>query len=216
MERETAMKILKELHDNSLFSNRIALEVLIPELADGNDKRIRKALLEMVHDTTGDELWVDYNVHKEEVLAWLEKQGYTKKDIDDAYLKGICDAKHELGKQGEQKPVDKVEPFDKYEGLTDFERTLADICIGWIGEELGWKQYIKDNADVLLKIAIEMFNSIQDAPFEQKSAAWSDEDEKMYKIAFSCIETLEDISNGKNMHADVKEWLKSLKNRIGG
>lgn len=69
---------------------------------------------------------------------------------------------------GEQKPADKIEPFDKYEGLTDFERTLADICIGWIGEEIGWKQYIKDNADVLLKIAVEKFNSVQDVPFEHK------------------------------------------------
>lgn len=39
------------------------------------DERIRKALLELVHDTTGDELWIDYNVHKEEAIAWLEKQG---------------------------------------------------------------------------------------------------------------------------------------------
>ena len=150
------------------------------------DQRIRKALVRF-HKST-----IDIDVIKgADILAWLEKQG-------------------------KQKPVDKVEPFDKYKGLTDFERTLADICIGWIGEELGWKQYIKDNADVLLKIAIKKFNSIQDAPFEQKSAAWSDEDEKMYKIAFSCIETLEDISNGKNMHADVKDWLKSIKDRIGG
>lgn len=50
----------------------------------------------------------------------------------------------------------------------------------------------------------------------EKLTAWSDKDEKMYKIALSCIETLEDISNGKNMHADVKDWLKSLKDRIGG
>lgn len=39
------------------------------------DEKVRKALLEMVHDTTGDELLVDYNVHKEEALAWLERQG---------------------------------------------------------------------------------------------------------------------------------------------
>lgn len=68
------------------------------------------------------------------------------------------------------KTDDKAKPFDKYEGLTDFERTLADICISWIGEEIGWKQYIKDNADILLKIAIEKFNSIQDASFEQPPA----------------------------------------------
>ena len=33
--------------------------------------------------------------------TWLEKQGtsYTKKEVDDAYLKGVCDAKQELEKQ---------------------------------------------------------------------------------------------------------------------
>ncbi len=49
-----------------------------------------------------------------------------------------------------------------FKGLTEFERALADICIGWIGDEPGWQQYIKDNADVLLKIAIKKLNSIQD------------------------------------------------------
>ena len=57
-------------------------------------------------------------------------------------------------KQGKHKPAN-VEPFDEYEGLTDFERTLTDICVGWIGMEIGWKEYIKDNADALLKIAID-------------------------------------------------------------
>lgn len=46
-----------------------------------------------------------------------------------------------------------VDQIDEYEGLSEFERTLADICMGWIGKEIGWKEYIKDNADVLLKIA---------------------------------------------------------------
>ena len=34
------------------------------------------------------------------MIAWLEKQetSYTKKDIDDAYLKGISDTKNELKK----------------------------------------------------------------------------------------------------------------------
>ena len=131
--------------------------------------------------------------------------------------------KNWLEKQGEQKPTDKTEPFDKYEGLTDFERTLADICIGWIGEELGWKQYIKDNADVLLKIAIEKFNSVQDASFEQKPA-WSEEDKDMVENILGTYKTLEnmldlsteqdqDILTSMNFERD---WLKSLKQRIGG
>ena len=46
-----------------------------------------------------------------------------------------------------------VDQIDEYEGLSEFEKALADICSGWIGREIGWKEYIKDNADVLLKIA---------------------------------------------------------------
>ena len=46
-----------------------------------------------------------------------------------------------------------VDQINEYEGLSEFEKALADICSGWIGREIGWKEYIKDNADVLLKIA---------------------------------------------------------------
>ena len=44
------------------------------------------------------------------VIIENQRQTFTKKDVDDAYLKGVCDAKHELEKQGEQKPVEKIEP----------------------------------------------------------------------------------------------------------
>ena len=86
---------------------------------------------------------------------------FHKSSIDIDGIKGE-DIISWLEKQGES--------FDEYEGLTDFERAVADICIGYIGKERGWKQYIKDNADILLKIAIKKFHSIQDALFEQKSA----------------------------------------------
>ena len=87
MTQEEAIKILKDFHDESaLFSVRTALETLYPELKESEDEKVRKALIEMVRDRTGDELWVDYNVHKEEVLTWLEKQGEQKPiewDADD-------------------------------------------------------------------------------------------------------------------------------------
>ena len=51
------------------------LEDIFPELKESDDEKIRKALVEMVHDTTGDSLWIDYNVHKEDAIDWLEKQG---------------------------------------------------------------------------------------------------------------------------------------------
>lgn len=42
--------------------------------------------------------------------------------------------------------------------LTEFEKELKDICIGWIGEEVGWEDYIKSNANRLLEIAIKALN----------------------------------------------------------
>ena len=100
MERETAMKILKELHNKSLFAERTALETIIPELKESEDEKIRKALVRF-HKSTID---ID-GIKGADILAWLEKQCYTKKNVDDAYLKGISDAKNELDKQGEQKPA---------------------------------------------------------------------------------------------------------------
>ena len=152
---------------------------IFPELKESEDERIRKELLEFLDElsklgkNTNFDRWSKSDCA--DWIAWLEKQGKQKPvfeiktpeeslDIDSATYNKIVDECI----YGEQKPADKIEPFDKYEGLTDFERTLADICIGWIGEETGWKQYIKDNADVLLKIAVEKFNSVQDASFEQK------------------------------------------------
>ena len=51
---------------------------IFPELKESEDEKIRKALIELVRDTTGDSLWIDYNVHVEDAIAWLEKQGEQK------------------------------------------------------------------------------------------------------------------------------------------
>lgn len=36
--------------------------------------------------------------------------------------------------------------------LDKFETTLADVCRGWIGEEIGWTNYIVQHAAVLKDI----------------------------------------------------------------
>ena len=180
---------IEKIYPTLQHEQQMEAEAFFPELKESENEKIRKAIhiyLDWLDGRKDCQPKGDYTI--KDMIAWLEKQG-------------------------EQKPADKVEPFDKYEGLTDFERTLADICIGWIGEELGWKQYIKDNADVLLKIAVEKFNSVQDVPFEQKSA-WSEKDEKM--LADACI--MLDWYKGNNWWTArrIKDWLKSLKERIGG
>ena len=86
MDYKEKLEDAKRLYETANADQRYVLESLFPELVGSEDEKVRKALVEMVRDRTGDELWVDYNVHKEEVLAWLEKQGEQKPiewDADD-------------------------------------------------------------------------------------------------------------------------------------
>ena len=98
------------------------------------------------------------------MLCSVEVHPVTKEQCDLLFQK-MKESGYEW--DAEKKELKKIDnkSLDEFAGLTDFEKTLADICIGWIGEEPGWKQYIKDNADVLLRIAVEKFNSVQDTPF---------------------------------------------------
>lgn len=75
-------------------------EVIFPELKESKDDKIRKEIIDFIYDKTDT---YELREMSNSWLAWLEKQGetFTKKDIDDAYLKGISDAKQELEKQGE-------------------------------------------------------------------------------------------------------------------
>lgn len=36
--------------------------------------------------------------------------------------------------------------------LSEFEQALHEICKGWIGEEIGWEDYIHSNANALLRL----------------------------------------------------------------
>ena len=81
MEKETALKILRELHDKALFSERTALETFIPELQESENKKIRKWLIGIIKSIPNDSLLWD-DIDKLEVLAWLEKQGEQKHDGD--------------------------------------------------------------------------------------------------------------------------------------
>lgn len=80
---------------------------VFPELKESEDEKVVAGLVKMVQVAAPSYIR-GYGIGKDDVLAWLEKQGetFTKKDVDDAYLKGVCDTKHELEKQGKQKPFD--------------------------------------------------------------------------------------------------------------
>jgi len=81
-------------------------EVIFPELKENEDEKIRKELIRAFKSLNTIKVW--NGIERTDILAWLEKQGetFTKKDVDDAYLKGISDAKQELEKQSKQNPID--------------------------------------------------------------------------------------------------------------
>jgi hypothetical protein len=77
----------------SAFSDTI--DKYFPELRKSEDERIRENLIAFLKT---------YNtLETSRYISWLEKQNiFSKKDVDDAYLKGVTDTKNEIGKQYEE------------------------------------------------------------------------------------------------------------------
>lgn len=101
-------KLKADIENAYLFaqtdSTKAVLEHILPELAESDDEKIRKALIDYFDEANKvDENPLElYGIHTDKVLAWLEKQGEqkSKKEVDNLhnYL------------YGEQKPADKIEP----------------------------------------------------------------------------------------------------------
>ena len=229
MDKETALKILRELHDKALFSERTALETLHPELKESEDERIKKSLIEFVKQSSE----VLDKQNQNNMIDWLEKQEsvgeiverckkswYNEGKIagmaegltdDEKYQQGWHDA---LEKQGEQKPMTE-----------EFEHELAEICnqllseidSEWMNNEIldcigtsVWLNLCDETAkrykDGLLKLAKQG---------EQKPAEWGEEDETTFKVM---LEELEKYVMFKQYSTPLSvydlQWFKSLKDRV--
>ena len=75
MDKETAMKILKELYDNSLSAERTALKTIIPELEESEDERIKSVILKALLTDEAINILIECGIYYEDVESWLEKQG---------------------------------------------------------------------------------------------------------------------------------------------
>ena len=108
---DEALERAKNFIENGDERERTVAESIFDGIiGESEDEKIRKAIVEFFE--LQDENTTYSFVPKKDILAWLEKQAetFTKKDVDDAYLKGVCDAKQELEKQSEQKTTDKTGP----------------------------------------------------------------------------------------------------------
>ena len=111
-----------------------------PELKESEDEKIRKEMIEILRKEARDFPSSVIAEKSKSWIAWLEKQGtsYTKRDVDNAYGRGIAFVKDELEKQTEQKPVewtekDKVKLFNIKTALYDYyTEENAEELMDWI------------------------------------------------------------------------------------
>ena len=184
---DEALEKAKRLYEKGTITESLCH--IFPELAESEDERIRKALIEMVHDTTGDELWVDYGIHKEETLAWLEKQGEQKTEVKYVYTKfQIGDTIVEIKPNGYCQPV----------------------RVKYIGDGA----YSCESDDGKRSLSFPIINQDDYELVEQKHA-WSEEDEKKlnYLIALLQNSTMTNVALSAT-NEGIEDFLKSLKNRV--
>lgn len=194
---DTYEKKYKEANDKiaARFGTNVAKEIF-SDLYESEDEKVRKALIEMVHDTTGDSLWIDYNVHKSEAIAWLEKQGEQKS-------------------QRMISAMAKEAMYDKPAWSEEDEEMLTEIITD---VKFAQDEFAKDKNpqsqmnQIIFEEETNWLESIKDRVIPQPKSAWSEDDELV-------VEDIEDAiinyCHGQSQE-DLLDWLKSLKKRIGG
>ena len=225
------------------FGSNVAKEIF-QDLYESEGEKIRKEIIELVKFYYGSSLTCKHTVSKDDMVAWLEKQGqtFTKKDVDDAWLKGMYDAKYELEKQGEQKPFGnniKEALRTEYEkGRADAIAEMADTGYTFDFEKKELKEiehkYAENKGMNLVEEDMTPFQKkvfcIIDTTIEEEHGLKQvcDEllrlahDEIMQKPAWSEEDknVVEDIEEAviNNWFGDTQyiilDWLKSLKDRV--
>ena len=136
---EAIARIGRYQTDENGFINGIKASNIFPELAESEDEnadeKIRKALIKLVTNHASMDLFIEYDIHLDEALSWLEKQGKPtyNKELSELLREVICRFINDpdipysdrekvsmkvlpyielLEKQGERKPVEEVNGDD--------------------------------------------------------------------------------------------------------
>ena len=225
LHKDTIAK-LQEMVNSGKITVETARGICADFVPESEDEKVRKEIIYHIQycDDTIDE------VAEKRMIAWLEKQcqTFTKKDVDDAYLKGVRDAKHELEKRGEQKPVDNGEfnllTVERAKGISPFMRSgfeqnhvwseederLRNSCISHIEEELerirndkyGHSEIISD----LKESCRERINWLKSI---RPQTTWKPSDEQIKALDFAIDCTVYPEFNIQR--SVLKELLKQLK-----
>lgn len=167
---------------------------LIPELNINEDERIANEIIQFL--LLPHPQFVGKRNY-EEWIDWIEKQCKQRSSAEDG-----------------KRPLRKLD----YEGLTEFEKAVANVCVGWMGKKPNWRHYIKESASILLETATKTSDLIQDAPFEEKPA-WKPTKGQMKALQFATkawyLGMDEEKRALKSLYNDLKKLMeeKSMTNK---
>lgn len=191
MDYNKLLEKAREAYKNAVTgAEKRRLESIFPELAESEDERVRKELLEhCINRRDGKQVCVDAGDYRR-WADWLEKQGDKDKLIKEfgeykvKYTQEVIS--QQLEKQGEQKPADSY---------------CKEYCKGF--QETG-----KCFADGECKAKRDT----------EQNPAWSEEDEIGYNDSLWAIKQARTVAKNENDMGNLwcaEQWLKSLKNKVG-
>lgn len=235
MDKQEAIKILKEFHDKSaLFSVRTALETVFPELKEDEDEL--EWLKQFIQEEV-DSLSIDIRDNEDQFrlkmlkrsLEWLEKQG-EQKSILNVPLREVILSIWDLGNEWKELTNGSIS--------TEYGTQLDYIQKHWTESEYYLRE--KQDEQTINQPDFEIPFGAKDSELIEESyyipkgfhaeiikdrvtikkgeqkPAWSAED--TFKVQRIC----KYLCEAKKYYADITEvrdcieWLKSLKQRIGG
>lgn len=213
-----------------------ALQFLIPELAENDDERIKRALCDIVRDMPYMETELRaHGLTVEKTLAYLEKQ---KEPSELEQLEKLREMTHEIRKAYERGiEVGRAEPKPAWS--EEDERILTSIIArGSLQVPFGEPALREEQMDWLMnmlkfhrpqpkqewseedikKIRSEEYTKgFNDAAFGGKLKEWSEEDERMLSRCVKSIESSKNFADSqtfKDAKDKEKEWLISLPERF--
>ena len=235
MTREEAIKIIRNIYKTAVETE--ALAVLVPELEESEDERLRKQCIKLINDA------YFANYEASECLAWLEKQKERKSvkciDFDNEFenqvshlLASVMDGEYEYSEgfvtyaaqsllgyaKNELKPVDQNKATINCEPVkqewSEEDEKMINTLVSYVKDPSCWNlKCPKEKLVDFIKSLPERFNL-------QSKQEWSDEDQKHYDDVFDGLKyAYEDLkNNGSNDSAkdvrDAYDWLKKFKSKM--
>lgn len=242
MTREEAIRIVKttKYYSKRTYSEfREALSILVPELYESEDERMRKCL---IHYLRGEEDECEFNIP--DMLAYLEKQKelhipwYDYKKSKEAGYTIVPNEEYDRLKQKEQNLVPcnaqcgecpcfiSGMNYQKEQKPAEWSRqSIIDALTKWLTEKIAplhkksLDGTITEREEMFEAALLEMRSLVNSPDFrigKDISVEWSEEDEKMMRGICTILSGLKDIVGeeaGKILNEKCY-WLKSLRSQL--